>query len=81
MIGHFDKIPQFIHFDDVEIKDEMNDTMHCSHSNIFDPDANAINVKTSIISDDFRFFEIIAKNRHNRDKTKIVVAKKDLLFI
>ena len=59
----------------------MNDTMNCFHSNIFDPDANAINVKTLIITDDFRFFEVIAKDRHNRDKTKIVVEKKDLLFI
>jgi hypothetical protein len=34
----------------------MNDTMHCFHSNRFDPDANAIDVKTLIISDDFIFF-------------------------
>lgn len=54
----------------------MNDTMHCFHSNRFDPDANAIDVKALIISDDFRFFEVIAKDRHNRDKTKIVVENK-----
>jgi hypothetical protein len=58
----------------------MNDTKHCFHSNRFDPDANAINVKTFIISDDFRFFEVIAKDRYNRDKTNIVVEKKDLII-
>lgn len=32
-----------------------------------------------IISDDFRFFEVIAIFRHNRDKTKIVVENKKRL--
>ena len=54
----------------------MNDTKHCFLSNRFDPDTNAIDVKTLISSDDFRFFEVIAKDRHNRDKAKIVVENK-----
>jgi hypothetical protein len=59
----------------------MNETIHYLHSNRFDPDANAIDVKTLIISDDFRYFEVIAKDRHNRDKTKILVEnKKDLII-